>query len=484
MNTTLQRSVACALCLFVCLFTCAPVVPPSAAQGARRKPNVIFILADDLGYGDIGPYGQRRIRTPHLDRLAREGVRFTDFYAASPVCAPSRASLMTGQHQGHTYIRGNSTKVPVPGQSGAAARRLPLRPRDVTVAEVLKGAGYATGVVGKWGLGEPGTTGVPNSQGFDYFFGYLNQTHAHSHFPEYLWRNRERVELPKGTYSQDLFTEEALGFIRRERARPFFLYLAYTLPHANNELTRRTGNGMEVPSDAPYTNEHWPQQQKNYAAMVTRMDADIGRLMALLKELGLDDDTVVLFSSDNGPQGRDEGGFDPDFFQSHGPFRGIKRALYEGGVRVPLVARWPGRIKAGEVSRVAWANYDLLPTLAALAGARAPRDIDGVSMLSALLGRGQRREREHLYWEFHEGEFAQAVRLGRWKAVRKGFDKRVELYDLDADTGETRDVAAGHPRVVRRVERIMKSERTESEFWPVQGGPAVPGSNAEARGNR
>ncbi len=466
--------------LLLCLLLCVPVSPPGFARPAKRKPNIIFILADDLGYGDLGSYGQRRIKTPHLDRMAREGIRFTDFYAASPVCAPSRASLMTGRHQGRAYIRGNSTKAPVPGQSGAAQRRLPLRPSDVTVAEVLKSAGYATGVIGKWGLGEPDTTGIPNRQGFDYFFGYLNQTHAHSHYPEYLWRNRERVPVTKGTYSQDLFTTEALQFVRREQGRPFFLYLSYIIPHANNELGRETGNGMEVPTDAPYSNESWPQQQKNYAAMVTRMDADIGNLLALLKQLGIDDDTIVFFNSDNGPQGRDEGGFDPEFFASHGQLRGIKRDLYEGGIRVPLIARWPGRIKAGQVSREAWANWDFLPTAAALAGVKAPHAIDGVSMLPALFGR-RARGREYFYWEFHEGEFAQAVRLGRWKAVRKGFDKPVELYDLQTDLGETRDRAARHPRVVRRVEVIMKSARTESEFWPTRSEPTEQANRTESQ---
>jgi arylsulfatase A-like enzyme len=370
-------------------------------------------------------------------------------------------------HQGHAFIRGNTTLAPVPGQSGAAARRLPLRPQDVTIAEALKTSGYATGVVGKWGLGEPGTTGIPNRQGFDHFYGYLNQTHAHNHYPDYLWRNQERVTLPTGTYSQDLFTAEAAQFIRRERARAFFLYLAYIIPHANNELGRETGNGMETPSDAPYTNESWPPQQKNYAAMVTRMDADIGKLMALLKELKLDDDTIVLFSSDNGPQGRDEGGFDPEFFRSHGELRGIKRELYEGGVRAPLIARWPGHIRAGQVSRHAWANYDLLPTLAALAGGKAPQGIDGLSMLPALLGRRQRGH-EYLYWEFHEGQFAQAIRWGRWKAVRKGLDGPLELYDLQADAGERRDLAASEPRIVRRLEALMKAARTGSEHWPTR----------------
>lgn len=453
--------------LLLCLSLCAPLSTPNCRPVAQRKPNIIIILADDLGYGDLGSYGQKLIRTPQLDQMAREGIRFTDFYAGSAVCAPSRSSLMTGQHQGHAYIRGNTTLTPVPGQKGQAATRLPLRPQDVTIAETLHAGGYATGLIGKWGLGEPDTTGIPNRKGFDYFFGYLNQNHAHNYYTDYLWRNQERVALPKGTYTHDLFTTEAVEFIRRERERPFFLYLAYTIPHANNELGKATGNGMEVPTDAPYSHENWPQQQKNYAAMVTRMDTDIGKLMALLKELGIDDDTMVFFASDNGPQGRDEGGFDPDFFASHGAFRGIKRDLYEGGIRVPLIVRWPGQIKANQVSRQAWANYDLLPTLDALAGVKSPAGIDGISMLQAVMGRRERGH-EYLYWEFHEGEYAQAVRLGRWKAVRKSSDNAVELYDLQTDIGETRDLAASRPKIARRMAAIMRAAHTESEFWPLR----------------
>src|SRR5215207_4662429 len=400
--------------------------------------------------------GQRFIRTPNLDRMAREGVRFTDAYAPSPVCAPSRASLMTGLHQGHARVRGNM---------GRNNERVPLKDEDVTVAEVLKGAGYRTGVVGKWGLGEPGTTGTPGRQGFDYFFGYLNQNHAHDYYPEYLWRNDERVNA-KGTYSHDLMTSEALAFVRRGGEAPFFLYLAYTLPHANNELMRETGNGMEVPSDAPYTREPWTPQQRNYAAMVTRLDADVGELIRLLKEMDIDRETVVIFTSDNGPQGRDEGGYDQTLFDSNGPFRGLKRELYEGGIRVPLLVRWPGRVRAGAASAHPVTLCDLMPTAAALAGARAPSVTDGVSLQSLLLG-GRAPLRGALYWEFHEGGFAQAVRMGDWKAVRKGLDGAVELYDLKADPGETRDVASRHPAVVRRAEAVMRREHVESADWPL-----------------
>jgi len=448
-----------------------------SSKPAKRKPNIIFILADDLGYGDLGCYGQKLIKTPHLDGLARAGIRFTNFYAASPVCAPSRASLMTGMHQGHAYVRGNTTLKPVPGQSGSAATRLPLRLQDVTVAEVLKAGGYATGLIGKWGLGEPDTAGIPNRKGFDYFFGYLNQNHAHNYYPDYLWRNQQRVTLKQGTYSHDLFTTEALEFIRRERSHPFFLYLAYTLPHANNELGRTSGNGMEVPTDEPYSRESWRQQEKNYAAMVTRMDSDVGKIRALLKDLGLEGDTIVLFSSDNGPQGPDEGGFDPNFFASHGMFRGIKRELYEGGIREPMIVSWPGKIAAGTVSEQLWAGWDVLPTFAAIAGVKPPANIDGTSVLPAMLGQ-KLKAHTYLYWEFHEGEYAQAVRWGRWKAVRKA-KSAIELYDLETDVSEKNDLAAAHPDVVRRIEEIMKEAHTESEFWPVLSNRARSSSVAK-----
>jgi len=426
----------------------AAVAPAVMSQmnAAERKPNIIFILADDLGYGDVGCYGQKRIKTPNLDRMAAEGVRFTQCYAGSTVCAPSRCALMVGQHTGHCIIRGNGT--------------VPLRPEDTTVAELLKKSGYATALIGKWGLGEAGTTGVPNRKGFDYFFGYLNQRHAHDYYTDHLWRNEEEVKIPAGTYSHDLFTKEALDWVRKSADKPFFLYLAYTIPHANNEAGKQ---GMQVPSDEPYSGENWPQQQKNHAAMITRMDRDIGRLMDLLKELDIDRDTVVFFSSDNGPH--KEGGADPDFFDSNGPLRGIKRDLYDGGIRVPMIVRWPGRIEPGRTSDQVWAFWDFLPTAAEIAGARTPGHVDGISMLPALLGRPQ-RDHDYLYWEFHEGCFAQAVRFGRWKAVRVDKDKPIELYDIESDIAETRGLAADHPDLVKKAAGLMDSARTPSQHWP------------------
>ncbi len=420
----------------------------SLLAAGSKKPNILFILADDLGYGDLGCYGQKVIRTPNIDRLAAQGMRFTQFYAGSTVCAPSRCALMTGLHTGHAHVRGNAL--------------VPLRPEDRTVAELLKDAGYATGIVGKWGLGEPGTAGIPNRKGFDEWFGYLNQTHAHNYYPDYLWKNQEKYPLHH-EYSQDLFTREALDFLRRHRSHPFFLYLAYTTPHANNELGQ---HGLEVPTDAPYSKEDWPQNEKNFAAMVTRLDADIGKVLALLKQLKLDRNTLVLFSSDNGPHR--EGGQDPTFFHSSGPLRGIKRDLYEGGIRVPTIARWPGRIKARSVSDHAGAFWDFLPTAAELAGVSPPPGLDGISFLPALLGKPQRKH-DYLYWEFHERGFSQAVRMGDWKAVRRtGLASPIELYDLTTDLGEQHDLAAEHPEIVQRAQGLLQSARIDSAEFPIR----------------
>jgi len=434
---------------------------PAAAQ-RRKAPNIIYIMADDLGQYDLGCCGGRHILTPHIDRLATEGVRFTQCYAGSTVCAPSRSVLMTGLHTGHTTVRGNSAAVGGPKPQG----RIPLNADDVTVAEVLKRAGYTTGIVGKWGLGEPDTAGIPNRQGFDFWFGYLNQRHAHDYWTDYLWRNTEKVPYPgnsdktRHSYSHDRMAEESLGFVRRaaDAGRPFFLYAAWTIPHGK----------LHPPDVEPYTDKPWSDAEKKYAAMVTRMDRDVGRLMALLNERGLDSNTIVFFCSDNGwtsaYTGKDSA------FASGGALRGAKGNLYEGGIRVPMIARWPGRIQPGATSDQVWAFWDILPTLADLAGARPPEAIDGISMLPAILGKNQEQQHEYLYWEFRTGGFQQAVRWGNWKGIRHGTKKPLELYDLANDLAEKHNVAGEHPDVVKRIEAYMTRARTPSKHWP-----ALPG---------
>ena len=362
---------------------------------------------------------------------------------------------------------------------------------------MLKGAGYATGLIGKWGLGEAGSTGIPTRQGFDSFFGYLNQVHAHNYYPGFLWRNEQQVALknvvPEGDrgefgqgwairkveYSHDLFASEALRWIERQKGGPFFLYLALTIPHANNEGMQATGNGQEVPDLGVYKNTDWPEPSKAYAAMVTRMDADLGRMSTLLKRLGLDNNTLVLFTSDNGPQ--KEGGNPPAFFQSGGPLRGIKRDLYEGGIREPFIARWPGHIQAGKVSDHVGYFGDFFATAADLAEAQSPAGLDSISFLPAMLGQATKQKtHEYLYWEFHEGGFKQAVRMADWKAVRLGVGKPLELFNLKSDLGEQTDVASQHPEIVARMEAILKTARTDSPDWPVKSGNP-PKSKRKAR---
>jgi arylsulfatase A-like enzyme len=458
-----------------------------ATEVVENRPNIVFILTDDLGYGDLGCYGQRHIRTPRIDALAKQGMRFTQAYAGATVCAPSRCVLMTGLHQGHCRVRGN----------GAGIKQS-LRNEDVTVAEVLKEAGYDTGLIGKWGLGDVAggaEAGLPNRQGFDYFFGYANQMHAHNYYPTFLWRNSERVALrntvpneqPSGAgvsdnkldYSGDLFAAESLDFIRRHQELPFFLYLAVTTPHANNEAKQA---GMEVPDLGDYAQRNWPAPRKAHAAMISRMDAAIGRLLALLDELKLADRTVVVFTSDNGSHS--EGGYDPAMNQSSGPLRGHKRSPHDGGIRVPLIVRWPGLVPAGSTSDALVYFADMLPTLAAIGGGQSPPDIDGVNFLPTLQSDEQPELNERtLYWEFHEGEFWQAARQGKWKAVHYPQRGVLELYDLNADIAEAHEVAAQHPDVVKRFKRYFSAARTENPDWPMHKSVSPTRKRGNAGGN-
>jgi arylsulfatase A-like enzyme len=437
------------------------VFPEARAAGLpyrQPNPNIIFILADDLGYGELGCYGQQKIKTPNLDKMASEGMRFTQCYAGSPVCAPSRATLMTGLHSGHARIRGNEA--------------MPLLAEDVTVAEVLKQADYKTAAVGKWALGLANTTGTPNKQGFDEFFGYLSQTAAHDYYPTELYRNdrvfvmQKNLEGRKGQYSHDMFSMVASNFVRVNPFKSFFLYLAYTIPHANNELKNK---GMEVPSSEPYEKEDWPEPEKRKAAMITRMDRDVGELFKHLKALKIDEDTIVFFSSDNGPH--KEGGVNPDFFNASGPLRGIKRDVYEGGIRVPMIVRWPGKIKPGAVSDQPWAFWDFAATAAEIAGVRPPEKTDGISILPTLLGKPQTNQHQFFYWEFHEKGSKQAVRMGDWKAVRPEVGKPLELYDLKTDVHEEHNVANEHMDVIEKVEAYLKTARTDSPRWPLKTAP-------------
>jgi arylsulfatase A-like enzyme len=452
-----------------------PVAPLWGAAGT--KPNIVFILADDLGYGELGSYGQTLIATPQLDQLAAEGMRFTQFYAGSTVCAPARSVLMTGLHMGHTTVRGNSAANRYAGQT--------LRAEDVTVADVLQRAGYTTGLIGKWGLGEADSEGAPWKQGFDYFYGFLNQTHAHNHYPDHLWRNQERVPLendlvPVGTvpgagyatqrrqYATDLFFEEAETFISRHQDRPFFLYLALTVPHANNERSRMLGDGQEVPDYGPYADRDWSDATKGQAAMISRMDTAVGRLMRHLRALGLEDNTLVLFTSDNGPHREGGPHYDPAFFNSSGGLRGLKRDLTEGGIRVPFLVRWPGVVAPGSVSPHVGYFGDFLVTFGELAGAEVSVKQDGRSLVPVFRGEPAAvRPHEYLYWEFYEGAFVQAVLLeGRWKGIRRATgEPEFVLYDLRHDLAESRNLAGAEPDRVRQLGQLMDTAHVPNAHW-------------------
>lgn len=410
-------------------------------DAADTRPNIVYILADDLGLGDLGCYGQTLLKTPNIDRLASEGLLFRNAYAGAMVCAPARCTLMTGYHLGHATVRGNWEIYPE-GQ-------YPLAERDVTVAATLKRAGYATGICGKWGLGGPDSRSTPNKAGFDFFYGYNCQRHAHRYFTDYLWRNTERISIPQSSqkliYSQDLIAEQSLGFIRQNRKHPFYLFCAWTLPHGPYNLNN-------VVSVDKYARTGWKDEEKVYAAMVERLDSDVGRVMALLKQLGLDRNTLVLFASDNGVTGNAAN----MRFGSQAGLREAKGSLREGGIRVPLIARWPGKVPAGRTTDFTTAFWDFLPTAAEIAGTSAPRGIDGISIVPTLLGRTQ-KSHQYLYWErlSGRGKLTRAVRLGDWKGYQEDAGSPIELYDLKSDPAESRNVAANHPDVAGRMRKIM-----------------------------
>ncbi|WP_282121996.1 arylsulfatase [Algibacter mikhailovii] len=472
------------LLVFV-LLTCSCKQEKKTVVVPKKKPNIIYILADDLGYGDLGCYGQEKIQTPHIDKLAAEGIRFTQHYSGSTVCAPSRSALMTGQHTGHTPIRGNKE---LKGQEG----QTPLPHASVTIAEVLKKAGYVTGGFGKWGLGFIGSEGDPNNQGFDEFYGYNCQRMAHRYYPPYLWRNREKDSL-KGnnwidtvTYAPDKIQEETLQFIEKNKNKPFFAYVPIVLPHAelispnDSILAKYIGEFRETPFKNAKSSDYGPNliisrycsQETPYAvfaAMISRTDAYVGQIIEKLKTLGLDENTIVMFSSDNGPH--EVGGADPYFFNSSGGLKGVKRDLYEGGIRVPFIVKWPKKINPGTTSNHASAFWDILPTLAELVGDQTViKSSDGISLWPTLLEEGEQQQHGYLYWEFSAKGGRKAVRKGNWKGVcydihKNGYDN-FELYDLSIDALETQNLAEQHPDIVVALKALMNSSRTESSLFP------------------
>ncbi|KYP16588.1 arylsulfatase [Flavihumibacter sp. CACIAM 22H1] len=473
--------------VFFSMQACTTSASRRPEQKKQPLPNIIYIYADDLGYGELGCYGQTKIKTPHLDQMAAEGMRFTQHYTSTPVCAPARAMLLTGLHGGHSTIRGN---VELGGFPDSAERgQAPLHSKAVTIADLLKKKGYGTGIIGKWGLGMANTEGSPNLHGFDYSYGYLDQKQAHNYYPTHLWENGrwDSLHQPfidvhrrldpatataadfdyfKGTtYAPDKMTEKAEQFIRNRKEQPFFLYLPYTIPHASLQVPdawvdmyRGQFNEQPYYGQQGYAASRYPLS--TYAGMISYLDAQVGKIMALLKELGLDENTLLFFSSDNGATFN--GGVDAAFFNSAAGLRGLKMDLYEGGIRMPFLARWPGKIKAGEVSGLVSAQYDLMATLAELTGVEAPPN-DGVSFLPTLLGKPERQPtRDFLYFEYPEKGGQRAIRMGNWKAVKTGLKKDPsapwQLYDLSEDPYETRDLSLRHPEILRQLDGIVAKE--------------------------
>ncbi|MEM6631622.1 MAG: arylsulfatase [Bacteroidota bacterium] len=469
-STTILPAYLCML-LFLGACNSNPQTEQPHSNESDDPPNIIYILADDMGYGDLSSYGQKVLSTPNIDRLATEGIKFTQHYAGATVCAPSRASLLTGKQPGRSSVRGNKPD----GQL--------LSDDEVTLPEALKPQGYASAIIGKWGVGHPPPPDDPLRNGFDHAYGYINMWHAHNFYPEFLYRNGEKVTLPgnntdrshpypanmpegtgvaqeKGTYVLYEFEKDALDFIEEKKDQPFFLYLALNMPHANNEAGYYLKDGMEVPGYGQFEDKEWPNPEKGFARMIEMIDETVGKVMAKVAELGLDDNTLIVFASDNGPH--EEGGHKADFFNSNGELRGTKRDLYEGGIRVPMIARWPGKIPGGTSSNHMCAFWDVLPTFCDIAGTETPEGIDGISFLPSLLGdNDEQKVHDYLYWEFYELGGRQAVREGDWKYVKLNVRDPEsplvkELYNLKSDLGETQNVMDQHPEIVEKLEGRMQ----------------------------
>ena len=459
-----------------------------ASTEADRLPNIIYILVDDLGYGDLSCYGQAILKTPNIDQLAAEGLKFTQHYAGATVCAPSRASLLSGKQPGNSSVRGNQP----PGQL--------IRDDEVTIPEALKAAGYRSAIIGKWGVGHPPTPNDPLRNGFDEYYGYINMWHAHNFFPEFLYKNGEKVplegnvtdwsydypdDMPEGTgvakekqtYVLGEFEKEAMGFMERNKDNPFFLYLALNMPHANNEAGYYLQDGMEVPmiqkdgewvpNYGEFATKDWPTPEKGFAMMMTLIDETVGKVEAKLKELGLSENTIIMFASDNGPH--QEGNHKVDFFDSNGPLRGAKRDLYEGGIRVPMIVKWPNNIKAGTTTDHPSAFWDVMPTLCEMAGVPTPTEVDGISFLPTLLGQPDQEQHPYLYWEFYEQGGRQAIREGKWKYIKLNVRDNTkpvlkELYDLETDPSERNNIIEQNAEVAARLDKLMEGAHSDHDM--------------------
>jgi len=459
-------------CMLYLIFFVIPILSINAQQtNDHRRPNIIFIFADDLGYGDVGCYGQQKIETPNIDRLAQKGMKFTQFYSGSTVCAPSRSSFLTGLHTGHTAIRGNES-FPPEGQT-------PLPDSILTFVNILQQNGYATAAFGKWGLGYITTSGDPNKKGFDKFYGYNCQSLAHNYYPDHLWNDHERVDfsIKDSVYSADIIHQHALQYLKTADSKPFFMYLPYTIPHGEvivphdsifyyyvKKFDEKPVNAKRMYDGRPLG--EYPHA--SFAAMVSRLDKYVGEIVKLVEEKGIADNTLIIFTSDNGPH--KEGGGDPDFFNSNGIYKGIKRDLYEGGIRVPFIAYWPGKIRSSVIDNPA-ALWDMYPTFLQLAGIPGKKKIDGLSLVPALFQTGKQKQHEYFYWEFHENDGRQALRWGKWKGIKLAVNKdpnaAIELYDLDKDPQEMNNIAGQNPVIIKKMEQLFKKEHQYNPDWPL-----------------